>query len=233
MSEGKRLVLFDVDGTLVKGEKSTGHAKQFNQAFEEVCGKIVNIRDFDHRGKTDKAIIAMILQHFGFSEEEMAKATPVIIRRETELFVKEAAKERIFALQGVKELLECLKKENCRVGVVTGNPREIAFAKLRRVGIADFFTMGGFGATVMTRPELIEMALAEAKKKFREEYSGKQIVVVGDTRRDVESAKPFGAKSIGVATGRETEEELRQQQPDFIFKDLSDTEKVTGAIFSD
>ena len=230
MSE-KKLVLFDVDGTLMQG--GIGHVKQQNEAFRNVCGKEVNVRDFNVQGKTDKAIITEVLQSLGYSEKEIVEKLPKVMREQIRIFLEQVKGEERKACPGVKKLLQRLSKMRCRLGLVTGNPREIAFAKLKKAGINKFFSFGGFGENAMQRHELIEMAAREAKEKFNESYSGRKIVVLGDGIRDIQGAKQAGAKAIGVLTGVESADLLKTTNPDYLFKDLSDTEKVLEAIFSD
>ena len=227
----KKLVLFDIDGTLT--DSKFGHIKQFNDSFLENLGKEVNVRDFNISGATDRAIIEMVLKSFGLSAEEIEERTPKIFDTIIKLFLQTEAPPGFKPLPGTKKLLEALSKTDCRLALITGNPKEIAFEKMRRAGLSEFFSMGGFGRTVLQRSELIEMVLREVEEKFNEKYSGKQIVIIGDTARDIESAEPFGAKTIGVLTGRKHAVEIKASNADYIFKDLSDTEKVLEAIFSD
>jgi len=227
----KKLVLFDVDGTLISSQ--FGHIKQFNNAFMEIFGNEVDIRDFDISGVTDRAIIENILNSFGFSADKIEELMPKVSATIIKLFLQSDTLPGFKPLPGVRDLLEALEKTNCRIGLVTGNPREIAFEKMRRAGISEFFSLGGFGSAVLRRRDLIEMALREAREKFNESYSGKQILIIGDTARDIESAKPFGAKTIAVLTGRKHEVEIKATNPKYLFKDLTNTEKVLEAVFSD
>ncbi len=227
----KKLVLFDIDGTLTVG--GIGHAKQENQAIKDVCGKEVDVREFNIQGKTEKAIFTEVLQSLGYNEKQIKELVPEILKEEIRIFLEQADKEVRNACPGVKKLLQQLQGMDCRLGLVTGNQSEIAFAKLRQGGIADFFSLGGFGDKVLERYRLVEIALMEAKKKFNEGYKGKQIVIIGDSKRDIDSGKPFGAKTIAVLTGVESAEEIKPTKPDYVFKDLTDTEKVLEAIFND
>ncbi len=230
MSE-KKLVLFDVDGTLMQG--GVGHVKQQSQAFRNVCGKEVNVRDFNVQGKTDKAIITEVLQSLGYNEEEIEEKLPKIMKEQIRLFLEQVKGEERKACPGVKKLLQRLSKMRCRLGLVTGNPKEIAFAKLRKAGIDKFFSFGGFGESVLQRHELIENAAKEAKEKFGESYSEREIIVLGDGIRDIQGAKQAGAKAIAVLTGVESADLLKTANPDYLFKDLTETKKVLEAIFND
>jgi len=230
MSE-KKLVLFDVDGTLMEG--GIGHAEQGNQAMRNICGKEVDVRKFNIQGKTEKAIFTEVLQALGYNEEEIKELVPKVIEEELRVFLEQVDKEERKACPGVKRLLQKLRERNCRLGLVTGNSSEIAFAKLRQAGIAKFFSFGGFGDKVLERHQLVEIALKSAKGQFDESYQGKQIVIIGDTKKDIDSGKPFGAKTIAVLTGVESVEEIKPSNPDYLFKDLTETEKVLEAIFSD
>lgn len=230
MSE-KKLVLFDVDGTLTEG--GIGHAEEGNEAVKNVCGKEVDVGGFNIQGKTEKAIFTEILQSLGYGEKEIKQLVPKILKEEIRVFLEQADKEERNACPGIKELLQRLQGMDCRLGLVTGNQSEIAFAKLKQAGVEKFFSFGGFGDKVLERYQIVEMALKEAKRKFKETYTGKQIIIIGDSKRDIGSGKPFGAKTIAVLTGVESAEEIKPSNPDYLFKDLTETEKVLEAIFSD
>ncbi len=227
----KKLVLFDVDGTLTEG--GTGHSKQLEMALEKVSGRSVNLKDSSIQGKTDILIAIDVFRSLGFSEKEIEQMLPLYSKEAVRLFLQVMKRDGPKLLPGVKELLQRLAKMNCRLGLATGNIREIAFGKLRKAGLAEFFQLGGFGERVVQRHELVELALREAKEKFGETYAGKQIVIVGDTRHDIDSGKPFGCKTIAVATGGIPAEEIKKSNPDCLFKDLTNTAKVVEAIFSD
>lgn len=227
----KKLVLFDIDGTLIS--RGSGHDEIFDLAIEQVAGKPIDIHDFNVDGCTDFSISKIILRSLGFSEEKISELAPKIIERETELFLEAVKNDPIKPAYGAKKLLQVLTQKNCRIGLVTGNPKKVAFGKVESAGIAEFFSFGGFGGTVMERQELIQMALDEVKEKFGEEYLGKDIVVFGDTAKDIESVKPFNAKVIAVLTGVFSKEDLEPSNPDYIFNDLTNTEKILKAIFSD
>lgn len=228
---GKKLVLFDIDGTLILRE--SGHDELFDQAIEQVIGKTIDIHDFNLDGCTDFSISKIILRSLGFSEEKVSELAPKIIEGETELFLKAVKNDPIKPALGAKELLQKLTQKNCRLGLVTGNPKKVAFGKIESAGFGSFFSFGGFGGTVMERQGLVQAALDKVKEKFGEEYFGKDIVVFGDTAKDIESAKPYNAKVIAVLTGVFSRKDLEPSKPDYIFNNLTDTKKVLEAIFSD
>ena len=106
-------------------------------------------------------------------------------------------------------------------GLLTGNIRLGAEIKLRRFGIWDSFTTGAFGCEHHERNQLAAIARDRGSRILDADLAGEQILVIGDTPRDVECAKSIGARSVAVATGAYRRDQLEAHQPDFIFDDLS------------
>ena len=115
------------------------------------------------------------------------------------------------------------------MGLVTGNMEAIAWLKLQKVGLNKYFHFGGFGDKIVKRSGLVKNAIKASEQTFGK-LNTENIFLIGDTPRDIVGGQKVGVKTIGVATGDFSEEELAQAGADFIVKDLKDSEKVLKII---
>jgi len=134
-------------------------------------------------------------------------------------------------LPGVLDLLEKLKsRPHLVLGLLTGNVSRGARLKLEHYGVWHFFEFGAFADDHQDRNRLGSFARARAKEKHGREFSPSQIDVIGDTPRDIACGKAIGARTIAVATGTWSREELAKYQPDFLIDDLSDVEGLIHTL---
>ena len=213
-----RLVLFDVDDTLVHA--GSLHSESFSYALRKVHGIDTEGMDFDRHGMLDKGIIRKMLEGY---EGEIRYDD--IYGFMADHYRRGIDQEEVKLLPGVKELLDKLKSDDVAIGLNTGNIREIAYAKLEKAGIADYFTLGGFGTESFDRVELARITVESTGRGFD------HVFIVGDTMKDVAAAKDNGFRSIGVATGKTSYDEL-SAEADYVFHDLSD-EKVAEVILGE
>ncbi len=215
------LALFDIDGTLVRGARC--HYQAFVEAVRKYYGFEEDISGINYAGKTDPQILREALELGKFTDEEIEKSFKDCLEFMAQYYIKNVYKENVRALGGTGELLEELKGEDVLLGLVTGNLKPIAYAKLGKVGMDDYFPFGGFGSDYAERPRLVKKALELAETQF--EFEGKSIFVIGDTPRDVQAAQVYKLKTIGVATGRYTVEDLELCGADYVLKDLNNKNK--------
>ena len=136
-------------------------------------------------------------------------------------------------LPGITGLLERLRRrEDCVVALLTGNLVRGAEIKLSHYGVWDYFQFGAFADDHHDRNALPKFARARAIEKHGEEFSSESIFVIGDTPRDIECGKAIGAKTVAIATGNYSRDELAAHDPDFLFDDLSDTEAVIETLLT-
>lgn len=230
----KRLVLFDIDGTILLGGPLWKDC--FLGAMAHYFPNI-NFPKVSFGGKTDIQIALEMIRDLGFSQAE-AEAS---VLRVVEMYVERATEQsqtrahEVTVLPGVREILKELDGHpEVFLGLLTGNVKKGAHAKLSCVGLHHHFKMGVYGDDHWDRYKLPRLAVERTKRDHGLEFSGKQIVIIGDTVHDVNCGKSIGVRSIAVGTGRNiNSEELLAQNPDYYFKDLSATFDVLHAILED
>jgi phosphoglycolate phosphatase len=192
-----KLLLFDVDGTLLRSYG--GALRAMTRAARRLFGPTFDLEAVDRNGRLDPEILGMALDLNG------VQATPQerddFRRLYLEEFRTEVKSTRI--LPGVRPLLDLLRAtEGLLLGCVTGNYAEAARIKLQTVGIdPDWFVANGFGEQAATRVELVRLAIDTAASLAGGPIAAGQVIVVGDTPRDVQGARANGCRSVAVATG--------------------------------
>lgn len=134
-------------------------------------------------------------------------------------------------LPGIVALLDRLKsREDCVVALLTGNLVRGAELKLAHYGVWDYFEFGAFADDHHDRNELGGFARCRAQEKHGREFAPTDVVVIGDTPRDIECGRVIGARTVATATGTYSRDELRAHSPDLLFDDLSETAAVVAAL---
>jgi phosphoglycolate phosphatase-like HAD superfamily hydrolase len=229
-----RLVLFDIDGTLLWSDGAGRRA--IHRALAEVFGET---GPADHRfdGKTDPQIVREMMRIAGRDDSEIDRRMMPLFARYVACLEEELRDPAHHAkpLPGVLELLDVLsRRADVALGLLTGNLIEGARVKLRAVGIdPELFVIGAFGSDHEDRPELPAIAQRRARERLGVDVPGRQVIVIGDTPADVQCGRGIGARAIGVATGRYGVDELRAHGAAAVFADLSDTCAVVDAIVAE
>ncbi|MBW3534577.1 MAG: haloacid dehalogenase-like hydrolase [Gemmatimonadetes bacterium] len=220
----RRLILFDIDGTLIRG----GPAKDaFRVALMEAFGTSGAIEDHDFSGKTDPQIARELVTGAGLSPAEVERGFPALWRRYLAELEARLPGHPVDVLPGVLALLDALEASGeVALGLVTGNIAPGARLKLGSAGMADRFAVGGFGSDSEDRNELPAIAMERARRAWSREFAGDAVVIVGDTPRDVACGRHGGCRTLAVATGRFGLDELRDSRPDHLLEDLSGTERA-------
>jgi phosphoglycolate phosphatase-like HAD superfamily hydrolase len=226
-----KLVLFDIDGTLVWSDGAGRRA--IHRALAEVFGA-TGPADYRFDGKTDPQIVRDMMRMVGHDDGHIDASMHALFERYVESLREElrAPDYRPRVMPGVFELLDALEaRDDVVLGLLTGNLAEGARAKLEAVGIDPArFRVGAFGSDHEHRPSLPEVARRRLREELGVEVAGPDVVIIGDTPADVTCGRSVGARAIGVATGRYPVEELWRHQPEAVFADLSDTAAVVAAI---
>jgi len=224
----RRLILFDIDGTLVRG----GPAKSaFVRAMEETFGTAQDADKVLFAGKTDPQIAREILSGAGLDRGAVDRGLPALWERY--LGHLEAALEHhpMTILPGVHALLDALALlDDIGVGLVTGNIAGGARLKLHSAGLWDHFGVGSYGSDHEERDELPAIALGRAREHWGHTLSAEQAVIVGDTPRDVACGRAGGMRTLAVATGMFTAVELEATGADAVLDDFSATDRVVALL---
>ncbi|HEY5038677.1 MAG TPA: HAD family hydrolase [bacterium] len=242
------LVLFDIDGTLLS-TKRRGWEPPFCDALEEVLmdevkfmedsiqevAKIrLNAYKYRPGGKTDTQIIFELLEGMNVSEAEIHRMLPAFREKYLERLRKVIRTQEDAELKpGIKELLEALsQRKEAVLSLLTGNFEEGARIKLDTHELERYFTFeaGAFGDYAKERKMLPGRAVEAAKKHTGRHFTGKEVVIIGDTPNDVRCGKHLNVRTIAVATSNYSLEDLKAEGPDYVFSDLTDTQKVISAI---
>ena len=228
----RKLVLFDVDGTILL-TAGAGRRAIFAALGEEVAD-VTSLEEIRFDGKTDPEIVAELLAAAGQPEPRESPR----VRRLCERYVSHLARElglptaRTTVMPGVFQLLDRLQEESSVVlGLLTGNVAPGAALKLRSGGIdPDWFPVAAYGSDAAYRHELPPIAARRAQPIFGRVPSGAEVVIIGDTPADIGCGAGIAARAVAVATGSFSLAELVACGPHAAFEDLSDTDRVLEAI---
>jgi phosphoglycolate phosphatase-like HAD superfamily hydrolase len=223
------LLLFDVDGTIVRlgSALSKLHVRAFNYGFRKAYGVDANMEEITDRshGSTDRSIVCEVLRQRGFKEDAISKGLERCFSYMVDYFrdnISGIGCDGVL-IDGVTEALNVLAKDrSCVLGLLTGNLQEIAEMKLRKLGIYEYFKVGGFGGVSEIRSDLIGLAIEDGQRKglIGKHIGSREVYVIGDTRKDIKCAQERGAVSVAVATGRATKATLREYKPDYLLDSL-------------
>jgi phosphoglycolate phosphatase-like HAD superfamily hydrolase len=224
----KRLLLFDIDGTLLLGGPAKG---AFHTALLETFGTAGPIDSHNFAGKTDPQIARELLSATGMAHEDIEAGFPRLWDRYLRHLGERLNQKPMNVLPGVGELLEALSGEaDVALGLLTGNILRGAELKLRSAGLFDHFRMGSYGSDSEIRNHLAPIALQRAAETWSVNFDPQDVWVVGDTPADIECGQAGGTRTLGVATGRYSTEVLAAVGADEVLHDLSDTAATVAIL---
>src|SRR5437016_11622179 len=223
----KRLLLFDIDGTLIHSGGAGVEALKL--AFTERFSIHDDLHGIEIAGMTDSGIVISILK------KHKIPATNENITAFLDSYVhflsRELPRRKGNLLPGVLELLQKLKsRKHLVLALLTGNVSRGAQLKLEHYGVWHFFEFGAFADDHQDRNQLGPFARARAKEKHGREFSAAEIDVIGDTPRDIACGKALGARTVAVATGTWSREKLAEHHPDILIDDLSDVDRLMNTL---
>ncbi len=219
------LLLFDIDGTLVKGAR--GARTAFARAIHAQLGVEVDLSTLELPGRTDYWIMEEILRRNGLPTDRQTRDH---LQESFLQHFHEAVREQPGqVLPGVRPLLDALSGKPATVlGLGTGNLERSARMKLAAHGLDTYFAVGGFGDDGLERNAIIAAGIARAQTHYGRPFE--RIAVIGDTLHDISCAKANGVHCLAVATGPNDVDTLTQAGATAAFSDLSQTDVVMQAI---
>ena len=225
-----RLVLFDIDGTLVRGGAG---GRALRSALLKIYALPAGNDGVRYDGKSDPRIVREILSYHGqedrFTDERVSSLFSLYLS-----YLREELTEGsdFQVLPGAHELVCTLnRKDNFLLGLATGNIEEGARLKLERGGLESFFSFGGFGSDAEDRTDLIRIAIARGRQKNGHSQPEKSFVV-GDTPRDIVHGKEAGAHTLAVASGNYSLDDLKSYKPDAAVESLRPIEPILEFLSS-
>ena len=230
-----RVILWDIDGTLIHSLRAGGYKDYMIPTVEHVFGTAGRLAQMRVSGMTDLQIIAEALSDEGFSHEHVSERVDQLRERYMIEIKKVTGNGAKFfeVLPGVRELLERIAKHpRYSSALLTGNIEPVAYWKMGLVGLADFFTLpGAFGDESHNRNDLPALAAKRISQHLQLELAPHQFIIIGDTPSDIACARHFGARAVAVGTGRfYSKEEIVACKPDALFPDLSDIDLVMRTL---
>lgn len=233
-----RILLWDIDGTLMRSTRPGSFKEYFSPVMQRVFGTPGNLKDLKVSGMTDTQIIYESLKDEGFTPDQIISAKdellPVFKEEMTKKLGETSTPYEMFP--GVCEILDRTAADpnfiNC---LLTGNFSVAAKIKLSHFDLWKYFEYSPnfFGEISHDRRELGKDAVRNVSSFLEKPVVAKQFIVIGDTPNDIAAARAFGAKIVSVATGRNhPKEELLKSNPDFLLENLGNTDQVFKVLKS-
>ncbi len=227
MNSSRRLLLFDIDGTLI--DSAGAGIQSLKDVLQQQFGISDDLRGVEIAGKTDTGIVHQILRKQNIAVNE--ETTSGFLDLYLEFLARELPQRKGTVLPGVNELLLRLRERPQNIlGLLTGNMERGAKLKLSHYGLWDFFEFGAFADDHHDRNELGPFAQRRARERHAIDFAAAEIDVIGDTPHDIACGKAIGARTIAVATGSFTREQLAEHEPDRIVDDFSEVDAVIRDI---
>jgi phosphoglycolate phosphatase len=217
-SPAKALVLFDIDGTILR-RAGPHHREALAMAIRKATGVETTTEGVPVAGMLDRDIIAAMLKQAGASERAIQKAMPDIVRYAQSVYIRICPDLRRKVCPGVRMLLYWLSRRRVPTALVTGNLTKIGWTKMERAGLRPYFRFGAFAELADTRAGLVRIVLDHAfQQGWIDERS--PVTLIGDHPNDIRAAKANGVRVVSVATGLIGADELSGYDPDFLVPDL-------------
>lgn len=219
-----KIILFDIDGTLVKA--GGAGARALNFAVQAMTGRSNACDKVQLQGATDKANFENAFKA-GADRKPSVKELAVLTRKYVDrlpLEVLSSVKaKKYLKVKGVEKFLRKLSgRKDILVGLGTGNLKEGAFIKLGPSGLLKHFAFGGYGCDSHHRSEVLRKAVERAGKIAKARVKDGEVFVIGDTHRDVEAAKEAGYHSAAVLDGFGDRALIMRSSPELMARDFAD-----------
>lgn len=214
------VILFDIDGTLLTVNR-TFNRPLIRGVLDELDINYPDMEKQAFSGRTDHDILTSFLENHNYDPKLYQKIKALYIKRIDE----EIGSDHIIRHPYIDRAISFFDEMGAYIGLLTGNYPKAAQAKLRAADVKYDFRFGAFGEFDKDRNQLPMIALKEVSEKLNLDVNPSKFIIIGDTPRDIECAKYAGMKSIAVTTGRFTEKELSEYNPDMILPNLANPEE--------
>lgn len=219
MNRSKALVLFDIDGTLMRGA-GEHHKRALIAGIRSVTGVSTHLDGVPTAGALDRDLLVAMLRAGGYSERRARGALRQVIAECQSAYLADCTIDLSgFVCAGVRDFVEEARARGAVLGLVTGNLSQIGWKKVELAGLGGYFSVGAFAEDGTTRARLARVAAQRAKKKDMVARDCR-ITLIGDHANDVLAAKANGFQSVAVATGVTPLDDLRAGKPDYLLRDL-------------
>lgn len=226
MNPADALVLFDIDGTLLRGA-GHHHRQALIDGIREITGLSTGLDGVSTSGRLDRDLIAVMLKAAGHPDWRIRRVLRRVMDACQEAYCANCTLELTkFVCPGVPDILPEFSRRGAVLGLVTGNLSRIGWRKMELAGLRDYFAVGAFAEDGRTRARLARVARHRAIKAGLVTRTAR-VSLVGDHPNDIEAARANAFRSVAVATGLVSLEELKAGAPDVLVETLRDLDFET------
>src|SRR5258705_10850560 len=225
-----RLVLFDIDGTILIARGAGRRA--LTVALKDIYGTSGDIDGYNLGGQTDPRIVHDVMEGAGLAREAIRERLDECFEAYAGGLAAEIGDGRgVVSLPGIADLVRRLHDhEQVLLGLLTGNIEAGARIKLEPTGLRPYFRLGAYGSDHIDRRQLPSLAARRAQALTGRSFQPEAVLVIGDTPHDIECARHFGATAVAARTGLYTRESLEAERPDLLFDDFSNVEAAFAKL---
>lgn len=224
-----KLIIFDMDQTLV--DFISVHQQTTRQIFKQFFNVDAGLEEIDFSGRNMADTFIELAQLKNITREEIQNNANRLLETYETLFGNNIPKDgSSHILSGVNELLQALVVTDKVIALYTGDSPGIVKHVMSSTDLGKYFRFCVYGTDARTRVELVKLAMKKAEEITAFKFAGQNVVIVGDSTRDIDCGKELNAVTIAVATGPHSPKELAAHHPDYLFQSLKDFDRVLVAI---
>jgi phosphoglycolate phosphatase-like HAD superfamily hydrolase len=226
-----KLVIFDLDQTLV--DFISIHDEVTRKLFQQHFKVDARLTEIDFAGRSLTENFSQLARLKNIQEDKVKENMQRLLDDYDRSFIENfPTNPSAHILPGAEKLLKQLSETENLIVLYTGDSPEIVNKVLISTGLSKYFAFSVYGTEVKTRVDMVKLAIEKAESLTGHSYRDKNVVIIGDSIRDIQCGKEVNALTIAVATGFHSEAELLSENPDHLFKSLSDYSKILTAIVS-
>jgi phosphoglycolate phosphatase len=218
LKQSDALVLFDIDGTLIR-RAGAHHREALVEAIRRTAHVETTTEGVPVAGMLDRDILMTMMGRAGMPRSEIRRAMPEVIKRAQSIYVRRVPDLDRKVCPGVRGLLGRLSRRGVVIGLVTGNLSRIGWRKMERAGLRPYFRFGAFAEMARDRAGLVRIAIRRARRE-RWITRDSNISLIGDHPNDVLAAQANGIRAVAVGTGIVSLKELESHAPHVAVPDL-------------